>query len=62
MCLTARNWQLINNTQALVAKFHLYKCLLLFSVLILTVIGLEETSVEVNKWMALWYLLPSMLF
>lgn len=38
--MAARNQQLINNTEAFMAKFCQYKRLLPFSVLILTVIGL----------------------
>lgn len=37
--MTARNWQLINNTETFMAKFSQYKCLLCFTVLILTVAG-----------------------
>lgn len=61
MCMTARNQQLINNTEALMAKFCQYECLLLFTVVIVIVIDLEESSVKMNRWMALGYLLPSVL-
>lgn len=44
------------------ATFCQYKRMLPFSVLILTLVGLQETSVKVNRCMALRYVLPSMLF
>lgn len=38
-----RNWQLINNSEAFMAEFCQYKCMLPFIMLILTATGLQET-------------------